>query len=110
MIDLYINTRDRTAFYDPYHGRQIGALDLSAGDTQGFNLFFCDPTRFPAAPLAIRRYAGATVSMQLLDPGNTAQATQGTWTELINNSASIVTISIASPGIVAFVGPFSESI
>lgn len=83
MIPLYIDVANRVARKSPYDATPLLEIDLRAGDTQVFNLYYMNPTVDPRGPFAITRFQSAANSMQLLDAGNTAVATQGTWTELV---------------------------
>src|SRR6266480_123959 len=87
---LYIPTAERIAIQNPWDATQVQEIDLRAGDTPVFNLFFCDKTFDARAPYAIRRYASAAITMQLLDAAAAAAATQSTWTELVPAATSPV--------------------
>lgn len=83
MIDLYIDVKNKIAVAGGWNPTRIPSLDLRAGDTPVFNLYFVDPMNSQRAPFSVRRYQSAAISMQLLDSDNIAQATQNTWTEIV---------------------------
>lgn len=96
-ISLYINLKTRSLHKNAYDPTRITELDLRAGDTPTFNLYFMLPMRDPRAPYAITRFQTATISMQLLDAGKTAQATQASWTELAPATTAPATTTNQAP-------------
>lgn len=96
MIPLYINVKSRQLHPNAYDKTISPNLKLRAGDNPVFNLFFMLPSRDPRAPYDITRFAAATISVQLIDSQNTAQATQSVWTEIVPATTAPTITRVAS--------------
>src|ERR1700680_2769062 len=83
-MDLYIAQNRLAAIINPYTRVSIGWIDLEVGYSMPFNLYFLSPTPMDGlCPYQVTRYAAAAITMNLVQDGLAAIATQGTWTEIV---------------------------
>src|ERR1700747_3149776 len=83
-MDLYIAQDRLRAIVSPYKARSIGWVDLKVGVFMPFNLYFLSATPMDeVCPYQVTRYASAAITMNLQQDGQSAAATQSTWTEIV---------------------------